>query len=119
MNPQLKTKVEASLKPLLDQRSVFGCALVSDGWSDTCFRPLLNALVALPDGTVFLAATDTSGETKDAAYLARFLGEHIKKLGKDTVVAVITDSASANKAAGDLLEKEFPHLWCVIVCQFE
>ena len=34
------------------------CTILSDGWSDSCYRPLINVLVYYPQGVYFLKAFD-------------------------------------------------------------
>ena len=41
-----------------------GLTICSDGWSDVCMRALLNILAANHNGSLFLKAVDTKGETK-------------------------------------------------------
>lgn len=84
-----------------------GATAISDGWSDVRRRPLLNLLVVSPKGEMFLKAV-TGGETKDAAYIAARLIAAIRDVGAENVIQVVTDSAAVCKAAGRLVEKEFP-----------
>jgi hypothetical protein len=57
-----------------------------------------------------LCAVDTSGATKDAAYIAELLVKAINLHGAEDVVCLITDSASVNVAAADLLKADFPKI---------
>lgn len=87
-----------------------GISIVSDGWEDGQRRPLLNIVEVSPRGAMFVKAVDTSGETKDAGYIAERLIEAINDAGSELVVQVVTDSASVCKSAGELVEKAFPHV---------
>ncbi len=57
-------------------------------------RPLLNLLVVFSKGEMFLKAVDTGGETKDAAYIVGQLIDCIREVGVDSVIQVVTDSAT-------------------------
>jgi hypothetical protein len=56
---------------------------------------------------MFLKAIDTGGETKDTAYIAGQLIDYIREVGADSVIQVVTDSATVYKVAGRLVEQEF------------
>jgi hypothetical protein len=56
---------------------------------------------------MFLKAVDTGGETKDAAYIARQLIDCIREVGANSVIQVVTNSATICKATGRLVEQEF------------
>jgi hypothetical protein len=47
-------------------------------------------------GSFFLGATDTTGKTKDAAYMLKLMCNAVEKMGADQTFAMITDSAAAN-----------------------
>ena len=89
-----------------------GCLLLSDGWTSTQNRPIINALAATPLGTFFLAALDTSGQTKDADYIAAFIITQIVAFGPDKVTAVCMDGACNSAFA--IIEAKFPHISCFI-----
>jgi hypothetical protein len=80
--------------------------ITSDGWSDVRKHPLLNLLVVSPKGEMFLKVVDTGGETNDTAYIAGQLIDCIWEVGVDSVIQVITDSATVCKTAGRLVEQE-------------
>jgi hypothetical protein len=52
---------------------ITGCAIVSDGWSDTNRRPLINLLVTTPSGALFIKAVNCEGVTKGAEFVAKLL----------------------------------------------
>ena len=80
-----------------------GCTLMSDGWLDKKNRSLTNFLVNSPSGTIFLKSIDTSNMIKDAKKLFELLDSLVEEIGEENVVQVVTDSASAYVAAGELL----------------
>ena len=81
-----------------------GFVLVSDGWTDAQGRPLLKFCLLNPKGPKFLKAVDTSGNEKNAEYLALELAKVIDAEGSADITAVILDGASANTAAAKILQ---------------
>ena len=55
---------------------------------------------------------DSSGETKDAQYIAKCISTAIDKVGKDNVVQVITDSAANCKASWKIISSMYPRIVC-------
>ena len=53
----------------------------------------MNALLATPAGTMFVTALDTSGNTKDAKFIADFIIKIIEDKGPANIVAVCMDGA--------------------------
>jgi hypothetical protein len=51
----------------------YGCTLMSDGWTDTSHRHLINFLANSPAGTFFLGSVDASSEVADKDMLADLL----------------------------------------------
>ena len=73
--------------------SSFGVSIVSDGWTDTRRRPLINIIAISPKGAMFLKAQDCLGEVKDAQFIVDILIKSIEQIGPSKVVQVITDNA--------------------------
>jgi hypothetical protein len=84
---------------------------MSDGWTDTRQRHLINFLANSPAGTYFLGSVDASSEVASANMLADLLEKQINKIGKEYVVQVVTDNGANFKAAGMILMKRIPHLF--------
>jgi hypothetical protein len=101
---ELRSKHEASWRE-------YGCTLMSDGWTDTAHRHLINFLVNSPAGTYFLASVDASSEVANANMLADLLEKQIDKIGREHVVQVVTDNGANFKAAGRILMDRIPHLF--------
>ena len=59
---------------------------MSDGWSDTRNRTIINFLVSCPQGTMFLKSVDASDRVKDANLLFQLLDEVITEAGVTNVV---------------------------------
>eukprot|EP00962_Isochrysis_galbana_P061223 scaffold36298_cov122-Isochrysis_galbana.AAC.26 len=86
-----------------------GVTIISDGWTNVANQPIINALASLPLGSYFLTARDTSGQTKDAKYIADFMIEQINKFGADKVVAVCMDGACT--ASFPIISDQLPHVF--------
>ncbi|XP_066365495.1 uncharacterized protein [Miscanthus floridulus] len=92
---------------------------MSDGWTDTSHRHLINFLANSPAGTFFLGSVDASSEVADMNLLANLLEKQIDKIGREYVVQIVTDNGSNFKAAGRILMERIPHLFwtpCVAHC---
>ncbi|CAD6244265.1 unnamed protein product [Miscanthus lutarioriparius] len=89
----------------------YGCTLMSDGWTDTSHRHLINFLANSPVGTFFLGSVDASSEVGDKDMLADLLERQIDKIGREYVVQVVTDNGSNFKAAGMILMDRIPYLF--------
>ncbi|CAO2173441.1 unnamed protein product, partial [Urochloa humidicola] len=89
----------------------YGCTIMSDGWTDTSRRHLINFLAGSPAGTFFLGSVDASSEIANANMLADLLEQQIEKVGKEYVVQLVTDNGSNFKAAGRILMERIPHLF--------
>ncbi|XP_012831558.1 PREDICTED: uncharacterized protein LOC105952541 [Erythranthe guttata] len=114
---QEKTHVERLLEPIKSTWSEKGVSIVSDGWSDPQRRPLINVMVVSDCGPMFIKAVDCSGEVKDKKFIASLLKKTIDEVGHQKVVQIITDNASNCKAAGELIEGWYPHIFwtpCVV-----
>ena len=79
---------------------------MSDGWTDTGHRPLMNVLAATPKGSCFLFAENCEGEYKDADFTVNVWRKGIEQVGPDKVFCLVVDGASINSAAGKLFETE-------------
>jgi hypothetical protein len=89
----------------------YGCTIMSDGWTDTSHRHLINFLANSPAGTFFLGSVDASSEIANASMLADLLEKQIEKVGKEYVVQIVTDNGSNYKAAGRILMERIPTLF--------
>ncbi|XP_016178428.1 uncharacterized protein LOC107620835 [Arachis ipaensis] len=68
-------------------------------------------------GPMFLKAVDCSDEIKDKDYVAKQIRDVIREVGLSNVVQIVTDNAPVCKAAGLLIEAEFPSVFwtpCVV-----
>ena len=112
-----RANVERLLQPIKSTWKEKGVSIVSDGWSDSQRRPLINFMVVTEGGPMFLKAVDCSGEVNDKFFIFGLLKEVILEVSPENVVQVITDNAANCRAAGLLIEGQFPHIvWtpCVV-----
>ena len=112
-----RANVERLLEPIKGTWSEKGVSIVTDGWTDAQRRPLINFMATSDGGPVFLKAIDGSKEYKDKHYIARLIKGAIEDVGASNVVQVITDNAPVCRAAGLLIEGEYPHIFwtpCVV-----
>ena len=68
-------------------------------------------------GSVFLKSINRYGEIKDKDFIAKHIRDVIMEVGQNNVVQIITDNADVCKAAGMLIELEFPSIYwspCVV-----
>jgi hypothetical protein len=81
-----KVSVAAELKSFMASAQSNKATITNDGWSDTRNRPLLNLLMVTPKGKKFLESVNTSGDTKDADFIAQVVGKAIEDVGAEIVV---------------------------------
>ncbi|XLQ99593.1 hypothetical protein S83_065792 [Arachis hypogaea] len=62
-------------------------------------------------GPMFLKVVDCSDEIKDKDYVAKQIRDVIREVGLSNVVQIVTDNAPVCKAAGLLIEAEFPSVF--------
>jgi hypothetical protein len=89
-----------------------GGLLISDGWNSCQSRPILNALLASPVGSLFLKSVDTSGDSKDAKYIADFMISCIHEVGAEFVVAICMDGACVSSFP--IITAAVKHVFCFI-----
>ncbi|KAK2651670.1 hypothetical protein Ddye_011526 [Dipteronia dyeriana] len=100
--------------------SIQELSILSDGWSDTRNRGLINILVNNPHGTIFLKSIDASDRVKDAEYLFTLLDGVVEEIEERLVVQVVIDNASAYKATRKMLIEKRKHLYwtpCAAHCR--
>ncbi|KAK1591824.1 hypothetical protein Q3G72_014238 [Acer saccharum] len=112
-----KANVHRLLAPIRAKWSEKGVSIVSDGWSDSQMRPLINFMAVTDGQPMFLKAVDCSGIIKDKFFIANLLTEVINEIGHEKVVQVVTDNATNCKATGQIIEGCYPAIvWtpCVV-----
>ncbi|CAM8937151.1 unnamed protein product [Rhodiola kirilowii] len=108
-----KAKLETDKLRVKHEKSwkLYGCTLMSDGWTDRRGRHLINFLVNSQEGTFFLSSVDVSSKVQDANMLADMFEEQINLIGREHVVQVVTDNGANFKAAGGKLCRRIPTLY--------
>ena len=81
---------------------MYGCALMSDGWTDRQRRGLINFLTDSPQGNFIFGLINDSIEWHDAQMLANLLKSKIKKIGEKNVVQVCKSSNQENIESGKM-----------------
>ncbi|KAL0913450.1 hypothetical protein M5K25_016912 [Dendrobium thyrsiflorum] len=81
------------------------------GISDIKHRSLINILINNPYGTMFLRSVEASDQVKNAEFIFQLLDNIVDEVGEYLVVQVVTDNASAYKAAGKKLMEKRKHLY--------
>ena len=62
-------------------------------------------------GKEFLGAIDTSGDMKDAVYIAHVIKKYLIEVGPKNVVQVCTDNANMMHKAVSIVQQQWPHLY--------
>nr|XP_007144620.1 hypothetical protein PHAVU_007G170700g [Phaseolus vulgaris]ESW16614.1 hypothetical protein PHAVU_007G170700g [Phaseolus vulgaris] len=112
-----RSHVENLLQPIQNSWNQKGVTIVSDGWSDPQRKPLIDFMATTESGSVFLKSINRYGEIKDKDFIAKHIRDVIMEVGQNNVVQIITDNADVCKAAGMLIELEFPSIYwspCVV-----
>ena len=114
---QERAHIDRLLQPIKGTWKEKGVSIVSDGWSDSQRRPLINFMAVTESGPMFLKAVDCTGEIKDKFFIYGLLKEVIEDVGPQNVIQVITDNAKNCAGAGHLIETQFENIvWtpCVV-----
>ncbi|GKB33552.1 hAT dimerization domain, ribonuclease H-like domain protein [Tanacetum coccineum] len=112
-----KENVHRQLETLRSTWKEKGVSIVSDGWSDPTRKPLINFMATSGNGPLFLNSVNCFEEVKDRFFIANLMKEVINEIGHQNAVQIITDNAANCKAAGKLIESQFPHIYwtpCVV-----
>ncbi|XP_008670893.2 uncharacterized protein [Zea mays] len=112
----LHEEVEDTKKMIKDHAQEWkktGCSLMTDAWTDQKRRSIMNICINSAIGTYFLESKEVSAELHTGEMIFQFVDNFIEKLdaGKDHLVQVVTDNASNNMAAKDLLYVKRPNLF--------
>ncbi|KAF7142982.1 hypothetical protein RHSIM_Rhsim05G0095700 [Rhododendron simsii] len=112
--PLLKAEVERTKKCLKKQEKEWastGCSIMTDAWSDRKRRSITNLCVNCKEGTTFLSSKETSDESHTGEYIFNYVDKRIEEVGPKNVVQVVTDNASNNMAAAELLKVKRPNIF--------
>ena len=92
--------MEKLLVPIKGEWWKKGLSIVSDGWSDSQRRSLINFMAISNGKPMFLKSINCSGEIKDKYFIANLIKEVINEVDHENVVQVITYNAPNCKRAG-------------------
>uniref|UniRef100_A0A7N2LNF3 Uncharacterized protein n=1 Tax=Quercus lobata TaxID=97700 RepID=A0A7N2LNF3_QUELO len=112
-----KAHIEKLLRAIKDTWKEKGLSIVSDGWTDVQKRPLINFMATSQKVPIFIKSIDGTKEYKDKHFIADLFLKVVGEVGPQHVVQIITDNASVMKAAGSIVEAEYPHIFwspCVV-----
>lgn len=116
LRQEMLTKEAAKVKEnMMEKRgdARFGGTLVADGWTDPVNgHHLIAFLFVHKEGAEFLGSEDVTGIEggSSAEYLASSLARYINEVGPERIVHVCTDNAANCKAAGKVIERQFPKI---------
>ncbi|XP_020113282.1 uncharacterized protein LOC109727555 [Ananas comosus] len=120
--PLLKKEVEetkAFLKTHRDCWEAHGCSIMTDAWTDKRGWNFMNLVVNCELGSSFLRSIDSSLEVHVGPFIFKLVSSCIDEIGEENVVQVISNNASANMAAANLLRAERPNIFwtpCAAYC---
>lgn len=112
--PLLKGEVERIKMLLKTQEEEYeknGCSIMTDAWSDRNRRSIMNLCVNTRSGTSFLSSKEASLDAHTGEYIFEYVNECIKTVGENNVMQVVTDNASNNMAAANMLFIERPQIF--------
>lgn len=91
------------LKSHEEDHAKFGCTIMADGWTDKKGRTLIIFLVNSPKGSVFIESVDASSYSHIDDKMFELLSKFMYRIGEKNVVQVVTDNASCNVSASNIL----------------
>ncbi|KAF7143424.1 hypothetical protein RHSIM_Rhsim05G0095800 [Rhododendron simsii] len=112
--PLLKAEVERTKKCLKKQEEKWastGCSIMTDAWSHRKRRSITNLCVNCKEGTTFLSSKEILDESHTGEYIFNYVDKRIEEVGPKNVVQVVTDNASNNMAATELLKVKRPNIF--------
>jgi hypothetical protein len=83
-----------------------GCSIMTDAWTDQNRRSIMNVCVNCSIGSDFLYSKEASTDSHIGQLIFEYVKSSIVKIGVKNMVQVITDNASNNMAAKELLYME-------------
>ncbi|WJX29351.1 hypothetical protein P8452_18003 [Trifolium repens] len=84
---------------------------MTDGWTDTKGRTLINFLVNSPAGTMFVKSVDASAYMKIGQKVYELLDSFVEEVGESNVVQLVTDNGSNYVLAGKHLQVSRPKIF--------
>ncbi|XP_075096282.1 uncharacterized protein LOC107826884 [Nicotiana tabacum] len=110
----LKKEV-AEVNKIVEEHKVewnkFGCSIMMDKWTARNGKMIINILVNSPKGSLFLESVDASDSSTDSTKMYSLFKSTIDSIGAENVVQVVTDNASENVKASDLMSVGYPYIY--------
>ncbi|KAL7236186.1 hypothetical protein ACSBR1_019449 [Camellia fascicularis] len=106
-----QSKVQQSLNPLMQDWSIHGVSIVSDGWSNLKNQTLINIMAVSGGKAIFINGHDVSSKEKNATNIADLLFKEIEFVRPSNVVQVVTDNATNCKATGAIIQRKYSHIF--------
>ena len=88
-----------------------GCSIMTDAWTDQKRRSIMNMCMHCTIGSSFLESKETSEESHTGKLIFEYVDGCIERVGAENVVQVVTDNASNNMVAKDLLFVKRPNIF--------
>jgi len=88
-----------------------GCSIMTDAWTDQKRRSIMNMCMHCTIGSSFLESKETSEESHTGQLIFEYVDGCIERVGAENIVQVVTDNASNNMAAKDLLFVKRPNIF--------
>ncbi|XP_028957465.1 uncharacterized protein [Malus domestica] len=105
------TDMQAYVEKVKEDWGMYGCTIMSDGWTGPTRLSIINFMVYSNGKTIFLKSVDASNKTKDAKYIAKLLKDVIKEVGQSNVVHIVIDNGSTFVKAGEIMMERYPIYW--------
>ena len=96
---------------ILSNIELFGCSIVSVGWSNIQREPLINVMIVSSRGETFVRAIDSHGHIKSRLFIANVITIVIEEVGAKNVVQILMDNAKNCKSANQILKHQYPHIY--------
>nr|XP_009791722.1 PREDICTED: uncharacterized protein LOC104238913 [Nicotiana sylvestris] len=112
--PYLKKEV-VEVNKIVEEHKVewnkFGCSIMMDKWIVRNGKMIINILVNSLKGSLFLESVYASNSSTDSTKMYSLLKSTIDSIGAENVVQVITDNASENVKAGEMVSACYRHIY--------
>ncbi|XP_071734865.1 uncharacterized protein [Rutidosis leptorrhynchoides] len=104
-------RTKTRMKIYEDEWKTNGCSIMTDGWTDTKKRTILNLCVNSKSGTVFLSSKESSDESHTGDHIYQYVEGCIQQVGLENIVQVVTDNDTNNMAAAKILKTKRPTIF--------
>jgi len=94
-----------------DEWAKNGCSLMTDAWTDQKRRSIMNICLHCSIGSSFLESREFSEESHTGQLIFEYVDDCIERIGAEKIMQVVTDNASNNMAAKDLLFVKRPNIF--------